>query len=198
MNRKTKCVVAAFLSVAIAGPAFARPQCYSTQDVRAMQVRQLHYELMVAALKCQGGEVDFRDKWSNWVGRFGTAMNSNANHLRGMFTRLGKGQAGMDRYVTQLSNDASMRAQHVEDYCGTQAKLFDTVLALSPSEMESWAATSIEKPMPATANCAAPPQAAPVKQASASEPAGKVKAKPKAEKAKAEKAKTTRNDGVKG
>lgn len=196
MNRKTQCVVAAILSVAIAGPAFARPQCYSTQDVRAMQVRQLHYELMVAALKCQGGEVDFRDKWSNWVGRFGSAMNTNASHLRGMFARLGKGQTGMDRYVTQLSNDASMRAQHVEDYCGTQAKLFDTVLALSPSEMEAWAATSIEKPMPATANCAAAPQA-PVKQAStAAKP--KPKAEPKVEKVKSEKPKTTRRDEIKG
>lgn len=194
MNRKTQCVVAAILSVAIAGPAFARPQCYSTQDVRAMQVRQLHYELMVAALKCQGGEVDFRDKWSNWVGRFGSAMNTNASHLRGMFARLGKGQTGMDRYVTQLSNDASMRAQHVEDYCGTQAKLFDTVLALSPSEMEAWAATSIEKPMPATANCAAAPQA-PVKQAST---AAKPKAEPKVEKVKSEKPKTTRRDEIKG
>lgn len=162
-----------------------------------MQVRQLHYELMVAALKCQGGEVDFRDKWSNWVGRFGTAMNTNANHLRGMFSRLGKGQAGMDRYVTQLSNDASMRAQHVEDYCGTQAKLFDTVLALTPNEMEAWAASAIEKPMTASVSCTTTASPAPVKQASAKEPA-KAKTKPKVEKVKSDKAKTARRDEVKG
>ena len=161
-----------------------------------MQVRQLHYELMVAALKCQGGEVDFRDKWSSWVGRFGSTMNSNANQLRGLFARLGKGQTGMDRYVTQLSNDASMRAQHVEDYCGSQAKLFDTVLALSPTEMEAWAADSIEKPLPATANCSAVP-ATPVKQAKATAPATPV-AKAKPEKAKADKTKVARRDEVKG
>ena len=161
-----------------------------------MQVSQLNFELLVAALKCQGGEVDFRDKWSSWVGRFGSTMNSNANQLRGLFARLGKGQTGMDRYVTQLSNDASMRAQHVEDYCGSQAKLFDTVLALSPTEMEAWAADSIEKPLPATANCSAVP-ATPVKQAKATAPATPV-AKAKPEKAKADKTKVARRDEVKG
>lgn len=193
MSRKTNCAVAAILSFAIAAPALARPQCYSTQDIRAMQVRQLHYELMVAALKCQPNDVVFRDKWASWVGRFGSTMNTNANQLRSLFARLGKGQAGMDRYVTQLSNDASMRAQHVEDYCGTQAKLFDTVLALSPAEMESWAANTIEKPMPATATCAAAP-AAPVKQAKAS--AGDTKVK--AQQPKAEKTKVARRDETKG
>jgi len=194
VSRKTSSAIAALLCITIAAPAFAKPQCYTHQDVRAMQVRQLHYELMVAALKCQGGEVDFRDKWSSWVNRFGPVMNSNANQLRGLFSRLGKGQSGMDRYVTQLSNDASMRAQHVEDYCGTQAKLFDTVLALSPTEMEAWAVDSIEKPMPATANCSAT-SPSPVKQAKVTAPAP---TKAKVEKTKADKPKATRTADAKG
>lgn len=186
MIRKSSSAVAALVCLTIAAPAFAKQQCYTPQDIRAMQVRQLHYELMVAALKCQGTEVDFRGKWSTWVNRFGTTMNANATHLRGMFGRLGKGQSGMDRYVTQLSNDASMRAQHVEEYCDTQVKLFDTVLELAPHEMENWAANSIEKPIPATAGCSATPAPAPVKQAKADKP---VAAKPDTSKAKAEKAK---------
>jgi hypothetical protein len=194
VSRKTSSAIAALLCITIAAPAFAKPQCYTHQDVRAMQVRQLHYELMVAALKCQGGEVDFHDKWSSWVNRFGSVMNSNANQLRGLFSRLGKGQSGMDRYVTQLSNDASMRAQHVEDYCGTQAKLFDTVLALSPTEMEAWAVDSIEKPMPATANCSAT-SPSPVKQAKVTAPAP---TKAKVEKTKADKPKATRTADAKG
>lgn len=183
MSRKTTSAIAALLCMVLAGPAVAKPFCYTQQDVHAMQVRQLHYELMVAALKCQGGEVNFHDKWSNWVGRFGSTMNSNANQLRGMFNRLGKGQAGMDRFVTQLSNDASMRSQHVEDYCATQAKLFDTVLVLSPSDMESWAASTVEKPMNVSTSCTAA-KPAPVQEAKVISAQ-----KPQSEKRKAEKAK---------
>lgn len=178
----TTSAIAAILCASLAAPALAKPFCYSSQDVRAMQVRQLHYELMVAALKCQGGEVDFHGKWSSWVNRFGSAMNSNASQLRGLFNRLGKGQAGMDRYVTQLSNDASMRAQYVEDYCDTQAKLFDTVLTLSPNEMENWAANTVEKPATAS-SCAAPSK--PVKEAKAEQPAKAKAPKTKVDKDKA-------------
>ena len=178
MIRKTRCaVVAALLCVAFAAPVLAKPLCYTPQDIKAMQVRQLHYELMVAALKCQGGEVDFRAKWSDWVDRFGNAMTTNASHLRGLFNRLGKGQSGLDRYVTQLSNNASMRAQYAEDYCGSRAQMFEAVLPLNASEMESWAVDRMDKPQQVSASCTAAPPPSAVKQAKATPAPAKDKAK---------------------
>lgn len=164
----------ALLAGLMAAPAAAKPLCYTPQEVRAMQFRQLQVELMVAALKCQDPELGFRAKYASYINRFGPSLNNNAKQLRAMFGRAGTGERGMDRYMTELSNEASMRALHMEDYCGTHQQMFDKVLDLKPTELEAWAADTVEKPMPAM-SCAAPKPANPVKQVKAEEPA---KAKP--------------------
>lgn len=155
MKRLTRIAAAALLGLSLTSPALAKGSCYTDQDVREMQVRQLHYELMVAALKCHSGEDDFRTRWSSYVDRFGPAMTANASHLRALFVRMGKGQAGMDRFVTQLTNDASGRAQYIPDYCGTQAKLFEAVMEVNPGEVGRWVGDKVERPVPASTTCAA-------------------------------------------
>lgn len=184
MSRLTSTAAAALLAVTVSVPAAARPPCYSPQEIRAMQFRQLQVELMVAALKCQDPDLDFRGKYASYIGKFGPALNGNAKELRALFARLGKGQNGMDRYMTELSNQASMRSQHIEDYCGVQAETFDQVLALKPHELGAWAADKLEKPT-AAASCAPTKPASSVKQAKASAPADKPAAKPEARKADA-------------
>lgn len=166
VSRLTSTAAAALLAATFSFPAAAKPPCYTPQEVRAMQFRQLQVELMVAALKCQDPELGFRAKYASYVGKFGPALNGNAKDLRALFGRLGKGPAGMDRYMTELSNEASMRSQHIEDYCGVQAATFDTVLTLKPHELDAWVGDRMDKPVPA-ASCAPAKKAAPVKQAKA-------------------------------
>ncbi len=155
MTRLINTAAAALLAASFSLPAAAKPLCYGAQDVRAMQFRQLQVELMVGALKCQDPELGLRGKYASYVGKFGPALNANAKDLRSLFNRLGKGLNGMDRYMTELSNDASMRSQHIEDYCGYQAETFDKVLSLKPHELETWAADKIDKPT-AAVSCSQP------------------------------------------
>jgi hypothetical protein len=175
VSRLTSTAAAALLAVTFSLPAAAKPPCYTPQEVRAMQFRQLQVELMVAALKCQDPELGFRGKYASYVGKFGPALNRNAKDLRALFSRLGKGTNGMDRYMTELSNEASMRSQHIEDYCGVQSETFDKVLSLKPQELDAWASDKMEKPVPAS-SCAPPKPAKPIKQAKAT--ADKPAAKP--------------------
>lgn len=166
MTRLISTAAAALLAASISLPAAARPLCYSPQEVRAMQFRQLQVELMVGALKCQDPEFGLRGKYASYIGKFGPALSANAKDLRSLFNRLGKGQTGMDRYMTELSNEASMRSQHIEDYCGYQVETFDKVLALKPHELEVWASDKVDKPMVA-ASCNPAKPATPIKQAKA-------------------------------
>lgn len=165
VTRLISTAAAALLCASFSLPAAAKPPCYSTHDVRTMQFRQLQVELMVGALKCQDPELGLRGKYASYVGKFGPALSANAKDLRSLFNRLGKGQNGMDRYMTELSNEASMRSQHIEDYCGFQAETFDKVLALKAHELEAWAADKVDKPM-AAVSCSQP-ATTPIKQATA-------------------------------
>lgn len=169
MSRR-KAALAAALVMSIALPAAAKPICYQPAEIRAMQFRQLQVELMVAALKCRGVDPSFRDKYAGYIGKVGPALNSNAQQLRAMFTRLGKGAAQLDRYMTDLSNEASMRSLHMEDYCERQDQLFATVLSMKPQEIEAFAADTVEKPH-SPASCQQPPAPKPVKQVKAKEKA---------------------------
>jgi hypothetical protein len=174
----THAAVAALLAGFLSTPALAKPPCYSAQEIRAMQVRQLQVELMVGALKCQSPEQNLRDKYSSFVNRFNAGISANAQELRAMFKRQGKGEKGMDRYMTELSNDASIRSAHIEDYCTSVEAMFDKALTLRPQELSAWAADSVEKPTPAV-SCSAPEKPAQVRQAKA-----KSQAKPAADKKK--------------
>lgn len=154
MSRRTACL-AATLALAIAGPAAARPVCYKPAEIRAMQFRQLQVELMVATLKCRAVDPSFRDKYAGYVGKVGPALNSNAQQLRAMFVRLGKGAAQLDRYVTDLSNEASMRSLSMDDYCERYDNVFATMLSMKPHEIEAFAADTVASP-PSPRACSTP------------------------------------------
>ncbi len=184
----THAAAAALLTGFLVAPATAKPLCYSAQEIRAMQVRQAQIELMVGALKCQSTDPGLRNKYSAFVSRFSAPISTNAQELRAMFNRLGKGEKGMDRYMTELSNDASIRSVHIEDYCGVMDSMFDQALALKPQELSNWAGDTIDKPTPAV-SCAAPEKPTPIKQAKATPETEK--AKPKTESKATDKKKTS-------
>ncbi len=171
----TSAALAVALAAVVVPPAQAKPLCYSAQEVRAMQLRQVQVELMVGALKCQDPQMGMRDKYSTFVNRFSTNISSNAKELRALFNRQGVGERGLDRYMTELSNDASMRSVHVEDYCGSIGEMFDQALSMKPAELGTWAADTVAKPV-AAVSCAAPEKAKPVQQASAKVEPQKAKA----------------------
>ncbi|MGE5537570.1 MAG: heme utilization protein [Solirubrobacterales bacterium] len=166
---RCRTAIAAAILITAALPAAAKPLCYTPTEVRAMQFRQLQVELMVAALKCRQVDPAVRDKYAAYVGKIGPNLNQNASELKSMFVRLGKGAGHVDRYMTELSNQASMNSQHIENYCETQDAVFSKVLSMRPHEIEAFAADTVEKPY-SPASCQGPA----VKQASAKEkPAAK-------------------------
>jgi hypothetical protein len=173
VSRRTA-VVAAALILTTAAPAVAKPVCYKPTEVRAVQFRQLQIELMVAALKCRGVDPSFQDKYAGYVGKVGPALSRNAQELRAMFARQGKGSAALDRFVTDLSNEASIRSLATEDYCEAQDAKFEKLLAMKPHEVEAFAAETMERPnMPA--NCT------PVQQVKAKDKAPSLNPKAKAD-----------------
>lgn len=164
MSSVRAAALAVLMSAAVAAPLAAKPACYTPEEVRAAQLRQLHTEMMVAALKC--GDPELRSKYNEYVRRFGSPLNQNAKVLQSHFARhYGKDQTRQfDRYITQLANDASIRAQSTADYCGIQEPLFDKVLALKPAELEGFATGQVGKPHAATA-CTQQAEARPAAEA---------------------------------
>lgn len=139
-------VVAGFSGPAAASSPGGVGACYTADEVRAAQVRQLQTDLMVATLSCSTyNSVGLRDQYTDFIGRFGGSLHSNAEVLRAHFRRNhGRDHARrFDAYITALANEASVRSFDDPAYCGTAAGLFDTLSALSPQEIEAFAAAAI-------------------------------------------------------
>lgn len=174
MIRRTAAAVLMLTAAAL--PAAAKPTCYTPTEIRAMQFRQLQVELMVSALKCRGADPSFQDKYAGYVSKVDSALKRNAGELKAMFTRLGRGASYMDKYTTELSNQASMRSLHVEygEYCEAQDEVFAKIQAMKANEVEAYAANTVDKPY-SPASCSSPIKEATVTKAKA--PAKKVEKK---------------------
>ena len=121
--------VAGLLSVASAGTASAfQPQ--NASEVAAINARLLQTEMMVAALTC-----DLRSQYNTAVRTFETDLVRHGKVLRKMFRRDhgASAQRRLDKYITQLANDASARSNHNRaTSCRTATSLFADVLASGP------------------------------------------------------------------
>lgn len=134
---------AAFVWTATAGSALAAP-CYRAQEVNAKHVRLLQTELMVAALTCRHHTaLGFEQKYNSFVHKFNGRLGHHIGVIRGHFKReYGAGfERQYDRFSTALANDASVRAQGGGSYCANTAWLFDEILSMPVSELESFAAS---------------------------------------------------------
>lgn len=144
MSRRPLLAAALLATVLAAGSATAK-SCNSPAELKAMQVRQLHYDLMVASLKCEA-EYGFRGKWAAYNGKFGPALSQNAGELKAMFQRQGKGANHLDRYATQLSNDAQIRSQGDYEYCDKKAAIYDRLAEAKPAQLSDIAADVVGAP----------------------------------------------------
>lgn len=140
---------AAVLLATFAGSsALAKPACVTPAEAKALQFRQLQIELMVAALRCRAADPSIRDNYASYVSKAGPALKRNAGELRTMFARYGQGGAQMDRLITELSNEASMRSLYAVNYCQTQAERLAHVLNMPAQDLHSYAAESVDVSAP--------------------------------------------------
>lgn len=120
--------VAGLISMVSAGSANAfEPR--GAGETAAINARLLQTEMMVAALAC-----DLRPQYNTAVRTFEKELVRHGKVLRKMFRRNhgASAQRRLDKYITQLANDASARSNYDRaSYCRTAGVLFRNVLATS-------------------------------------------------------------------
>lgn len=133
----------ALVWMATAGSALSAP-CYRPPEVNAKHVRLLQTELMVATLTCRHHTaLNFEQKYNSFVHKFNGRIGHHIGVIRAHFKReYGAGfERQYDRFSTDLANQASQRAQGGGAYCANTAWLFDEILSMPVSELESFAAS---------------------------------------------------------
>lgn len=142
-RRLSSTAIVTLFALIAAAPAVAGAACVSPAEARAMQLRQLHVQLQVASLNCRVDDPSLPGKYGAYVHRFGGALSDNAKVLKSHFAKSG---GNLDRYMTVLANDESQRAHLVDGYCESHTPLFDSLHSVKPSELEHFAATTMDKP----------------------------------------------------
>jgi hypothetical protein len=133
------------------GSALAGPPCFSAEEASAVQVRQLHLRLQVAALKCSDPAWGLRDRYNGYVSKFGGSLSSNARSLRAALKRTGEArtETQFDRFITRIANDISLASENSSDYCQQHRAMLDEVLAAPRDALPGFA--SAHEPVPAGA-----------------------------------------------
>lgn len=104
-----------------------------------MHVRRLQTQLMVGALSC--GRPRMQHNYNSFVTKFDHTLKANGQALKSYFVSRfgGRGVSEMDAFLTKLSNELSLVSMRQREFCERTDGLFDTVLALPVSEIESFA-----------------------------------------------------------
>lgn len=161
--------------------AQAASNCFTADEARAAHFRTLQQEFNVAALNCRSidpNDSSIASRYNVFVARFDTPLQSNASALRGHFKRSG---GNLDRWMTQVANDAGQRVVTDPDYCQRASDILDKVLAQEIAAAEGLATETASYRMNVPV-CADPS----VRQASAKasdKPKAKAAVKPKVDKA---------------
>jgi len=126
-----------------AGPAFASA-CTGPEESKAVSLRALQTELMVAALKCSH-KPELAAQYNGFVRSFGRELAENGKVLMAAFKRAypKDHQKRFDAFITRMANDASQKSIASPDYCETTPRLFDSVANLKGTEVVAFAATTI-------------------------------------------------------
>lgn len=105
--------------------------CASYAEQQSLGMRALQSELMVAALAC--GK---KQHYNHYVTAFSSDLQHQGKFLQSYFQRLygGKSEFQMNRFVTQMANQASRisLSKSNKDYCQHAEQLFTKVNALMP------------------------------------------------------------------
>lgn len=134
VSRFSLAVVMTFLPMA----GFAADgNCARPAERAALELRVLQSELMVAALTC-----DYQQGYNAFVTRFKPALAQQGKVLKSYFVRV-KGKAAtssLDRFVTQLANDASKVSRNMgQSFCATAMEAFQTLSALPVDSLVEYA-----------------------------------------------------------
>ena len=108
----------------------AKAKCLRPAEQSAVQMRLLQTDLMVAALSCHR-----KPDYNTFAVKYRDELVRGGRTLRALFDRVhGKSaRTELNSYITRLANTASMQSLNGNDYCGRMGKLFDGVLAVSPT-----------------------------------------------------------------
>ncbi len=122
----------------LASPSAAQP--LNVREQTALDVRYLQTELMVAALSC--GRPEFHNHYNVFVAKFGGSLKRHANVMKSYFSREygAQGTTQLDRYVTRLANEASLRSMQQTAFCQDSVSLFERVTALDPASLDGFSA----------------------------------------------------------
>lgn len=113
------------MAAALSGPANALT-CPALDEQNSLTVRALQAKLMVAALSCSA-----RDDYNQFVRRYTPHLANHAVSLRKWFRKLhaNRHTREINRFVTQLANDASMRSiGDRPDFCAKSRIAFSSLL----------------------------------------------------------------------
>lgn len=118
----------------------AAAQPLNAREQAALDVRYLQTELMVAALSC--GRPDFHQHYNAFVTKFGGSLKRHANVMKSYFSREygAQGTVQLDRYVTRLANEASLRSMQQAAFCQDSVHLFERVTAIDPASLDGFSA----------------------------------------------------------
>lgn len=99
----------------------------SGEEQTAFHVRKIQTELMVAALSCK--HRFYRNQYDNFVLTYQSQLVNYGGVLRRYFARrYGAGSTGrLDKYITAIANQASLRSMTVPEFCSISAELYDAV-----------------------------------------------------------------------
>ena len=127
-------------------PAEKQPPHVVT-DQTVLHVRRLQTQLMVGALSC--GQQRMQSNYNSFVSKFDRALKANGVALKSYFTRQfgARGTSEMDSFLTKLSNELSLVSMRHGDFCQRTDGLFESVLALGPSDIEAFADRYLTQPV---------------------------------------------------
>ncbi len=128
--------VAAVALPSISGSALAAA-CLRNTDAAAVNARLMQTELMVAALTCQR-----RSEYNAFVRQFENELVSHGKQLKSTFKRMYglAAEAQLNRFVTRLANEASLRSLQSTDYCAKVGGLFAGTFAVKQGKLAHFAA----------------------------------------------------------
>lgn len=118
---------AALIAVVVPTNAALALEASSPVERMAVRARVVQSEMMVAALSC-----GLRNQYNTVVTEFRSELVSHGRVLRSMFQRQhgASGQTALDRYITKLANDASIRSNRARSaYCESAKRAFADVLS---------------------------------------------------------------------
>ncbi len=118
--------------IVFAWPGESHARCMSTQEANAEHVRGLQSALMVAALKCvHRPELKSFERYNSIITQFDRELIAHSNVLQAYFRRVygSKHRYHINKYVTRLANDFSLRTFETPSFCDEMSDIANTILA---------------------------------------------------------------------